>query len=298
MMKKFFVSLFLFSVLLANTVLAQNNVLDIVSSLLTQYIGVVFIIIFVFILLLIGGVIKWPRFGGGIMPMIVFFILIVSVFVLPQFIKFPDYVKNVPPDFKIYQLPPGSDTALQLMGLPAEWAWIPAIIYLFILPFAGIYTLVWAFLTTLAIFPQTNINRILALIITFLTIPTGWFIQVVWALFSFMGLASVLVFAATFIAGIFFHGAGIAAKQHMEFRKYVGTRAQTTNSIKKQLETLVREHADETTTQNAIGGILVAFPDYFTLATRPLMEQARAAAAEGHMDVAYGKISELVKKLK
>lgn len=197
------------SFLLANLALAEDqiNITDTLNSILVDYGGIIFIIIFVIILLMIGGVIKMPR-GGTISPgLIAFLVLIVLFFVIPQFVKFPDYKKEVPADFQAYPLPPGSDTALQLIGLPASWAFLPAIIYLFILPFAAIYTLVWAFLVSLQIFPQSNINRILALIVTFMTIPMQWFTNMVWILFSFMGAWSIAIFAGTFILGIFFRGA-------------------------------------------------------------------------------------------
>ena len=107
------------------------------------------------------------------------------------------------------------------MGLPAEWGYVPAIIYLFILPFAGIYTIVWAFLETLKIFKQKNINRTLALIITFLTIPVGLFVKMVWVLFSFMGAWSVAIFTATFVVGIFFKGYGITYKEYYNSIEYL-----------------------------------------------------------------------------
>jgi len=297
--KQLLATFFLSSLLLANIALAQvtaESIWNTILSLLLQYVGIIFILIFILILLIISGVIK-PSLGGFSPSLIIFLVLIILAFVLPQFITFPDYVKEVPDSFKAWKFPPGSEKALSLIGLPETWAYVPAIIYLFILPFAAIYTLFWAFLVTLAIFPQPNVNRMLALIVAFLTIPMGWFIKMVWALFSFMGIWSVAVFAVTFIAGIFFKGAGVVAREHAEFTKYVGTRAQTLKTIRNQLETLVKKQADAVTIERTIGGLMESFPDYLGPA-KGALEVARAAAHEGNTSVAYGKISEALRSLK
>jgi MFS family permease len=237
-MERFLVTFLISSLLLTNVAFAQisvENILNILSSLIVEYAGVLFILAFVFLLLLIGGVIKMPSPGASL-PMIAFFILILLAFALPQFVTFPDYVKTVPESFKLWELPPAAKTALELIAIPREWGYVPAILYYFILPFAAIYTLVWAFLQLLGIFPLGNVNRILALIITFMTIPMGWFVKMVWALFSFMGAWSVAVFAATFVAGIFFRGIGIAAKEHAEFRKYIQMGKKGTGEILRRLK--------------------------------------------------------------
>jgi hypothetical protein len=208
--------------LLANAALAQTvatDVLNTVSSILIQFSGIIFILIFVLILLVIGGVWR-PSVGGNLLGMIFFLILIGLVFFLPQFITFPDYLTTVPDSFKYWPLPGPAADALQLIGLPREWGYVPAIIYLFILPFAAVYALAWAFINMLGILPQANVNRILALIIAFLTIPLGLFTKMVWALFGFMGIWSLLIFAAMFIGGAFFRGAGVVSKQYSAFSAY------------------------------------------------------------------------------
>jgi hypothetical protein len=186
-------------------------------------------------LLAVGGVLPKPsgRFPFGL---IAFLVLIVLLFVIPLFIEYPQYL-SVPKDFQHWEFPPAAKDVLQLIGLPREWGYVPAIIYLFILPFAAIYALVWAFLITLEIFPQRNVNRILALIIAFMTIPMGWFTKIVWVLFSFMGVWSLLLFVATFIVGIFYRGAGVAAKQQQEFKKYA-------YSVRKRIEQMIDELGD------------------------------------------------------
>jgi hypothetical protein len=269
-MRRYLLATFLiFTLLLANTAFAQQQqpifgigTIDLTSTLgtiLTDYIGIIFIIVFIVLLLIIGGVIHFPSTGGGsILALIIFAVLLILAFVFPQFISFPDYLKTVPDNYKIWRLPGPAVQVITMMGLPAEWGYVPAIIYLFILPFAAIYTLFWAFLTSLRLFQQPNVNRILSLIVAFLTIPIGWFTRMVWALFAFMGAWSVAVFAAVFIAGIFFRGAGIVGKEFAEFRKLSDVRkarlreainklsavGNSADAIMTQAPSILRDYAD------------------------------------------------------
>ncbi|MEM5875113.1 MAG: hypothetical protein QXW01_01275 [Candidatus Aenigmatarchaeota archaeon] len=206
---QFFISLiFLFSTSLAQPMGGED--------ILQTIFPVAFVLVFILILLWIGGVIR-PT-GAGRFPflLILFIISIVVLFVVPQYIPYPSYVE-VPENFKMVPLPEYAARALVMLGLPSEWMYLPAIIYLFILPFAGIYAVVWAFLTSIRIFEGlSNVNRVLAFIITFLTIPVGWFTKIVWVTFSFMGIWSVVIFAATFILSTFFRGYGLVEKERYE----------------------------------------------------------------------------------
>jgi hypothetical protein len=232
-MKKELAFLLTFFVLAARQAFAQD-LLATISSLLTSFVGVIFILIFILILLAVGGVLPKPK-GRLPLGLILFLVLIALLFVIPQFVQFPQYLE-VPESFKAWDLGPGGRQALKLIGLPEDWAHVPAIIYLFILPFAAIYTIVWAFLVMLGIFPQANINRILALVITFMTIPMGWFTKMVWVLFSFMGAWSIAVFAGIFIVGVFYRGAGIVTKEHIEYKKYIQMGKKGLSDVIKRLE--------------------------------------------------------------
>ncbi|MEM5766226.1 MAG: hypothetical protein QW423_01155 [Candidatus Aenigmatarchaeota archaeon] len=211
-------SLLFFLFLFASSAFAQ----DIASQLiyiLTRFVSIIFILIFIIILLAVGGVLPKPK-GRISLTLILFIILIVLLFIIPQFIPFPEYLE-VPQSFKYQPIPEPAQYILELIGLPREWGYVPAIIYLFILPFTAIYTLVWAFLTSLKIFEELpRVNRILAVIIAFMTIPLGWFTKIVLVLFSFMGAWSVVIFAATFIFGAFFRGVSRLAKERAEYEKY------------------------------------------------------------------------------
>jgi len=232
---KRFGALILFYSLLLSLAFAQTA--NDFNSLIGGSVSVVFIIIFVIILLILGGVIKKPS-GGGISGfLILFIVLVILLFVIPMFVPYPQYLE-VPANFKIVPLPSYAAQVFMMLGLPEEWMYVPAIIYLFILPFAAIYTLVWAFLQSLGIFTNvpSSVNRILAFIVTFLTIPFGWFVKLVWVLFSFMGAWSVVIFVATFVIGVFFRGLIVSRKEYEEYRKLALQSKKEAQNIIKDLE--------------------------------------------------------------
>jgi len=244
MYEKRFGALILFYSLLFSLAFAQSA--NDFNSLIGGLVSVVFIVIFVIILLILGGVIKKPT-GGGIPGfLIMFIVLVILLFVIPMFVPYPQYLE-VPANFKIIPLPSYAAQIFMMLGLPEEWMYVPAIIYLFILPFAAIYTLVWAFLQSLGIFTNvpSSVNRILAFIVAFLTIPFGWFVKLVWVLFSFMGAWSVVIFVATFVIGVFFRGFGVARKEYVQALKTyenVGKELQSKlNELQKRVDELSSE---------------------------------------------------------
>jgi len=289
MRKSLLVIFALFSFLLVNSGIASAQFpainLDFLYGILIQYIGIIFILIFIVIFLFIGGVIHLPSSGGGsIVVLIIFAILLILAFSFPQFITFPDYVKEVPASFKYWPLPGPAAQGLQLIGLPIEWAYVPAILYLFVLPFAAIYTLFWAFLTTLQIFPsQRGVNRILALIVAFITIPVGWFTKMVWALFAFMGGWSVAVFAVMFIAGIFFRGAGVVGKQYADYKKMASLRQARLKEAIKELEGI---KGDSGTIASEAGAISHKYADVLSVEAEQLIAHAASRGDPGALQAA------------
>jgi hypothetical protein len=232
---KRFSALILFYSLLLSLAFAQS--VNDFNSLIGGLISIIFIVIFVIILLILGGVIKRPS-GGGIPGfLIMFIVLVILLFVIPMFVPYPQYLE-VPANFKIVPLPSYAAQVFIMLGLPEEWMYVPAIIYLFILPFAAIYTLVWAFLQSLGIFTNvpSSVNRILAFIVAFLTIPFGWFVKLVWVLFSFMGAWSVVIFVATFVIGVFFRGLSISTREYEEYKKFALKSKVEAQNIIKDLE--------------------------------------------------------------
>jgi hypothetical protein len=245
-----------FYILLFTSSLAQVEINA--NDLLSGLVSVAFIIIFIIILLAVGGVIKKP--SGRTPWFLIFFIaLIILLFVVPQFIKYPQYFDetSLPKNFREWPLPSYASQIFIMLGLPEGWMYVPAIIYLFILPFTAIYTLVWAFLQSLGIFADvpSTVNRVLAFIIAFLTIPFGWFVKLVWILFSFMGAWSVVIFAATFIVGIFFRGYGAVGKEYaLALKTYESVHNELINKInelKKRVDELGSDDIERETARLA-----------------------------------------------
>jgi hypothetical protein len=181
-----------------------------------------------------------------------------------------------------------------MFGLPSEWSYVPAIIYLFILPFAGIYVIVWAFLTMLGIFPQPNVNRVLAFLITFLTIPVGVFVKMVWLLFSVMGAWSVAVFAITFIAGVFLRGAKVVGKEYVGFKQLVDVRKARLKDAAKEIEAL--KEADLETIKRTSPVILQRFADVIPATAGGLLSTAAAATEVEAARIAIKQALSEVKK--
>ena len=247
-MKKVTALLFFFLISISFTSLAQDVEIfgiKIQEKIISEIYTLAFILFFVLLLLWAGGVIKRPSIGGGnLTSLIALLLTLVFLFFLPKIVKYPG-ITDPPADFKKIPLPGYVGKFLQFLGLPESWNYVPALIYLFILPFAGIYTVVWAFLSSLAIFPQRNVNRILALVITLLTIPMGSFIRIVWLVFSFAGLWSVVMFGAIFILGIFFRGAKITAKEYIDYKKQASTIRETYKDAIKKLEGIKGNSLDQ-----------------------------------------------------
>jgi len=287
-MKKELVLAVLFSLVLLSPVRAQGT-----ADFWSIIYSLGFIIIFVLILLAVGGVIHWPTGGGKWGLIFVFAVLLIAVpYILYNYLSssFPTYTE-VPPSFKKVPLPSYVSTVLQMLGLPSEWMWMPAIIYLFILPFAGIYTIVWAFLQALGIFDR-KVNRVLALLVTFLTIPIGWFVRLTWLLFAGMGIWSVVVFVVMFILGIFFRGAQVVGKEYVELSKLVDIRRARLKDLQKELEAL--KGADLQTIKDVAPQLIQRFADVMnvntqallsTAAQAPKLETARAAIEQAEKEV-------------
>ena len=255
-MKKYLLTILIALLLFLQPVFAQAN-----SNFWSGIYSVVFIIVFILILLAVGGVLHFPSMGtsGHWLSVIIFFII---VFILPYVFTtylsdyFPSYY-TVPDNFKIYPLPSYASQALEAIGLPSDWMYVPAIIYLFILPFAGIYVLVWAFLIELKIFSNKNVNRLLALIITFMTIPIGWFTKVVILMFAGIGIWSLVIFVAAFVLGILFRGASVARKEYATYTTYATYQKQA-NDFKKYTDKVLTDLKNRGVPAEKISGLEAA----------------------------------------
>jgi hypothetical protein len=294
-MRKAFYAFLFFLLLFSQAVFAQVDI----GKIVTDFFGIIFVIAFIIILLAIGGVLHLPKVGVGHWGSIV--ILLILIFIVPYILVtffsqyFPSYAQ-IPESFKFYKLEEPAPTLLGMLGLPSDWSYLPALIYLFILPFAGIYVIVWSFLTMLGIFPQKNVNRVLAFLITFLTIPVGVFVKMVWLLFSVMGAWSVAVFAIVFIAGIFLRGTQIVTKEYVAYKQLVDVRKARLKDAAKTIEAL--KEADLETITRTAPLITERFADVIPASVAALLSAAaRATKVEDARAAINQALSEIKKAI-
>jgi uncharacterized membrane protein len=228
--------------LITQVAIAQGDVFQNISNILVEFSGVIFIIAFVIILLLIAGVFPKTRIGGIPWGTIGLLIAILIVMIVPFFIDLDWLTNAFKPKIEAYkqwQLPEAAANVLTMLGLPPEWMYVPAILYFFILPFAAVFALVYAFLASLNIFTNVsaNVNRLLAFIIALMTIPTGILARTTMVMFVFLDIWTLGVFFVTFVVGVFYRGATLVQRERAEFRKYVKLE-------KKGLERIVADLRD------------------------------------------------------
>ena len=300
MVFKRFTVFLLFLILVFSISLAQEGKREVVTTfergisiedLISSIIALSFLGAFILILLMLGGIGR-PRVGIP-WTLILFTVLIVILFITPQFVEYPQYV-DVPESFKKGgELPSMVSWVFISLGLPEEWMYVPAIIYLFLLPFAAIYTLVWAFLQSLGIFANvpSSVNRVLAFIVAFLTIPMNSFVRMVWVLFSFMGIFSVVIFVATFIIGIFFRGATAVYKEKAELEKYAQTTTRTYKNLIAKLEG-IKKLPTEDQRRSELDKLIMEFGTELHLA------DAYQKAMEAKSQPTPEKIDELINTIK
>jgi hypothetical protein len=222
-LKKLILALFLLGIVFSQGIVS--------SEIFSSIVGIATLIAVILILLYLGGVIKGFRVGGGTVLWIVYSILILVIFVLPflqriGYIKiFPDRINSSTlkkwgfPQNDAYKFPREVCQVLTMLTLQEEIAcYMPEIIFLVILPFAAIFAISYGFLAQLKIFKgvpnESGLYRLLAFIMAFSTIPMGIFMILVAFWFSFMGVFSVAIFAAMFIAGVFFRGYGFVSSEY------------------------------------------------------------------------------------
>jgi hypothetical protein len=226
------------------------------NELIATFVSVALIFAIIVILLALAGVLKVGkvgRVGGNIVVTLLYGVIILVVFVLPLLQRlgyihiFPDRIDGE--TLKRWGFPQANRfpdsvcNVLKMLTLQEEIAcYMPEFLFLVILPFAAIFAIAYGFLWTLRIFRdvpnEAGINRLLAFIIAFSTIPMGTFMILVAFWFSFMGGFSVAVFVAMFVLGVFFRGYRFVSK---EYERAIVVTTKLKSELKKILE---RELAD------------------------------------------------------
>jgi macrodomain Ter protein organizer (MatP/YcbG family) len=111
-----------------------------------------------------------------------------------------------------------------------------------------------------------------------------------------LGIWSVVIFAATFIVGVFFRGAGVAGREYTELKKLVDVRKTRLREGIKQLEAL--KDADLGTIQQQLPPIIQAYADTFSATVASLLSQAtqqkKAEDAQAYIKQAISELKRLL----
>jgi len=216
--------------------LAQN-ILDIITPEIASY-----IVLGIFVIIIITMI--WERKRGISFPigMVVFILIIILLFVLPAFVKYPEY-PTPPPEWKLIPFPPYVKIFFTVLGLPEEWLAMPAFLYYFLIPFIAIWIIVYAFLKQIRIFgEEAKWYRVLSFLITLSTIPLGFFIKVVALIFALAGAWSVALFITTFVIGAFLLSYGRTSSAYhavmaaREKEKIIASLYKQLNEVRKKMQ--------------------------------------------------------------
>ena len=141
----------------------------------------------------------WTGKDYGINGLIISMCFAFIGFMLVSGAKYPE----VPEFMKGEELPEQVKPILQnFFGLPEEWLYMPAIFYLFVIPFLAIFAMVEGIINPLTEIWH-NWAHVLAFCIAFATIPAGIFGRIVAAMLATLGLYSIAIFVLFFfLSGI------------------------------------------------------------------------------------------------
>lgn len=90
----------------------------------------------------------------------------------------------------------------EAIGFPKSWLQSETFIWFAILPLLGMSLITFGFLNEIQIFKNTSLNFAIAFLMSFSTIPIGWYVILVVVMFQLMGQVSIVLFAAMFFTGI------------------------------------------------------------------------------------------------
>ena len=109
---------------------------------------------------------------------------------------------------------------VDVFGFPEEWLNTKNMIFYGLIPFLGIFVIIYGFLDRIRIFRRKKLNGLLSFLIAFSTLPMRLFILIVVTLFAIMGVYSVAIFAIIFMIGVFLFSRGMIWTWKKEFGHY------------------------------------------------------------------------------
>ena len=91
----------------------------------------------------------------------------------------------------------------QALGIPRAWMNSRVFLKYVFIPFLSIFSIIYGTLNNARIFPENRINVVISILIALFVLQTGAFTFIVVALFSALGIFSVVIFFFLFFLGIF-----------------------------------------------------------------------------------------------
>lgn len=204
---------------------------------LEEIYAIAVILLVIFAIAIAAG---WRARVGIPTGMIIFGMIVLLLVVLPFFVKIPEKVL-IPERWKLTKLPDFWVKGMAYIGLPKEWGYVPAFIYLVILPFAAIFAVTWGFLRQLRIF-EDKVVRVLSLLITFATIPLGILTKMVYFYLGISGFVAISTFIVTFVLGVVLVGVRKVSVYELKLKSLRTLRKQL-GDVYKQIEELRKQHA-------------------------------------------------------
>ncbi|RLI99070.1 MAG: hypothetical protein DRP00_00280 [Candidatus Aenigmatarchaeota archaeon] len=121
-----------------------------------------------------------------------------SIFIIFSFISGIYTVYQLPSDFQRTELPPFVKGFFNALGLPPEWLYMPAIFYLFVIPFLTLFAIIEGIMGKLEdIFGRWT--HVIAFGITFMCIPTQILTLVAQGMFAALGMYALAIFIFLFV---------------------------------------------------------------------------------------------------
>ena len=252
--------------------------------------GVIAGIISLIIILILLGLLKvnFSPFTVIFVSAIIFISLSALVF---------SFAYEVPPELKTKEIKsPVREFLRDYLGIPDDWLYTPAIFYLFVVPFIGLWGIVEGIMNELKeVFPAWAIHLI-AFSIAFCTIPLGIFSRMVQNLFAVFGLYSVGIFGVLFFfaaLSLLFRG---LHKTHF-------TPSETYQGFLSQLKMEEKYKKLETEAQGLISQLRKAEHikkryEYIEKIVKSLSESDKKFYEEGKFEEACVKLSKTIDKIK